>query len=468
MGGGDGFDELLGARVRRVDMPATDQLAVTLGWPGRKEVLVASVSPERRGVALAPERPKGDPATSFVRKLRKEIVGAKVESVRARPGAFELGLRRREGSRRLVVELDGRGNVVLVDGRDRVVVASSASALAARGLGPKRPYTPPDGASHEPPRSVDALRRERAALAGGREADEVERGRRALDRALRRGLKRLERKSAAIGADAARAREAPRLRSNANALLARLHAIDPGAREATVTDWSADPPREHRIRIDPQLGPRGQAEAWFHLARRLERGREMAARRLEQTAAEGRSVEALRGRLAQIEDADALARLADEARRLGVRGALAAVRAEPGGTRREPRGRRPYRRFVGHGDREILVGRGAADNDALTLRVARPRDHWLHARGRTGAHVVVPLDKREDCPAELLIDAAHLAAHFSDARGERTVDVIHTPRRYVRKQKGLPPGAVRVDREKVLALRVEPDRLARLLSSEDR
>jgi len=45
------------------------------------------------------------------------------------------------------------------------------------------------------------------------------------------------------------------------------------------------------------------------------------------------------------------------------------------------------------------------------------------------------------------------------------VDVSYVARRHVRKPKGSAPGAVRVEREKVLGLRVDPDRLARLLKT---
>jgi predicted ribosome quality control (RQC) complex YloA/Tae2 family protein len=81
--------------------------------------------------------------------------------------------------------------------------------------------------------------------------------------------------------------------------------------------------------------------------------------------------------------------------------------------------------------------------------------------------VIVPLEKSRVCPSDLLVDAAHLAAHFSGARGEGVVEVQHVPRRHLRKPRGSAPGLVVVDREKVTVLRVEPDRLARLLAAED-
>jgi predicted ribosome quality control (RQC) complex YloA/Tae2 family protein len=92
----------------------------------------------------------------------------------------------------------------------------------------------------------------------------------------------------------------------------------------------------------------------------------------------------------------------------------------------------------------------------------------LHARGVTGAHVVVRLTKGKSCSPDTLVDAATLAAHFSDFRGEPTVDVLYTPRRFVHKRKGSPVGSVTLGSEKVIAVRVEPARLQRLLENEKR
>ncbi len=38
---------------------------------------------------------------------------------------------------------------------------------------------------------------------------------------------------------------------------------------------------------------------------------------------------------------------------------------------------------------EILVGKSAAGNDHLTMKIARPDDLWLHAEGMPGSHVLV-------------------------------------------------------------------------------
>ena len=80
--------------------------------------------------------------------------------------------------------------------------------------------------------------------------------------------------------------------------------------------------------------------------------------------------------------------------------------------------------------------------------------------------MVVRLAKGTSCPPDTLVDAATLAAHFSDVRGEPVVDVLYTPRRYVRKRKGSAVGSVTLEREKVIAVRVEQERLGRLLAAE--
>ncbi len=127
----------------------------------------------------------------------------------------------------------------------------------------------------------------------------------------------------------------------------------------------------------------------------------------------------------------------------------------------------PFRTFHARTGARLLVGRGAVQNDLVTFQVARPHDLWLHAKGYAGAHVIVPLAKNQSCPGDVLADAAHLAAHFSDARDEAVVDVQYVARRHLRKPRGSAPGLVVVEREKVIAVRIEAAVLRALLESEE-
>ena len=123
------------------------------------------------------------------------------------------------------------------------------------------------------------------------------------------------------------------------------------------------------------------------------------------------------------------------------------------------------RRFVSSDGLELLVGKGAKENDRLTLAVARGHDLWLHARGRRGAHVVLRLSKDQAPTQEALLDAAHLAAHYSEARGDDKVDVLYTAARHVKKIKGAPVGQVSVAKERTFHLRFDQSRLTRLFEN---
>jgi predicted ribosome quality control (RQC) complex YloA/Tae2 family protein len=65
----------------------------------------------------------------------------------------------------------------------------------------------------------------------------------------------------------------------------------------------------------------------------------------------------------------------------------------------------------------VLVGRNAAQNDALT-RSAGAGDVWMHADG-PGAHVVLKASAGAVDPRDIKF-AADLAVYWSKARGTRT------------------------------------------------
>jgi predicted ribosome quality control (RQC) complex YloA/Tae2 family protein len=102
------------------------------------------------------------------------------------------------------------------------------------------------------------------------------------------------------------------------------------------------------------------------------------------------------------------------------------------------------------GPYEVWIGKNAKSNDAL-VRDAHKEDIWLHARGVSGSHVVIRMNKNEHIPDAVYLEkAAAAAAWKSKARGAEWVPVIWTKRKYVRKPKGAAPGAVVAEKEKVL------------------
>ena len=304
--------------------------------------------------------------------------------------------------------------------------------------------------------------------------DSVEIHRTELLRMLDKARVRVERRRAAVREDLSKIAQADTLAAQAQWLVSEAARAPRGATKLVVTDWSSGEAVPMEVPLDPSKSAREQVDAMFKRAKRLKLGGTIAEERLAQAETQGRAIEvaaeSVRGAtsLAQMDAAAREAKKRAPRDVMLVNGAPGAgaggapVKAPKGGGRRVP-----FRAFIARSGRKVLVGKGAADNDALTLKIAKPHDLWLHAKDRTGAHVIVQLGKGQTCAAEDLVDAAHLAAHFSDARDEKAVDVQYTPRRYLRKPKGSAPGAVVVDREKVLPLRFDAALLRALLEREE-
>lgn len=100
------------------------------------------------------------------------------------------------------------------------------------------------------------------------------------------------------------------------------------------------------------------------------------------------------------------------------------------------------RRFRSTDGLEILVGKASKDNDALTFKVAKSLDTWLHAADYPGSHVIIRNPSRAEIPQKTLLEAAQLAAFYSHARQHPKAAVHYTLRKFVNKPKGATAGLV--------------------------
>jgi predicted ribosome quality control (RQC) complex YloA/Tae2 family protein len=476
---------LAGSRVEAVRVHGERALTLELfGRAGPARLLLSAEPDVTRLHAARARPPRAGPASGFQQLLRGALEGARLAAIEVVPGDRVVALRfeTAAGEERLVAELTGRhGNVFLV-GPDGLIRASAARNLSQRRpLVPGKPWMAPAPRPSAGERPAGASAAEAGALrfvpvAGERfplsaaieetyaaleEERHLAEGRRRLREPVRAAAARATRALAKLAEEAARVPAAEADRRTADLLKANLRLVRRGMAEVVVTEWTEEGPREVTIALDPALPARENLERAYRRYRRIAD----SAARVAARAAEVRAREAaLRALLARIESAAAgdLERLEKEARRLA-----AGPRRAPAAGRRREEPAVPYRTFRSLAGIAVLVGRGATQNDALTLRVARGNDLWLHARGIAGAHVVVRLDRGKVPDQETLLDAAHLAAHFSDARGAPQVEVAWTRAKHVKKPKGVAPGAVTYSQERVMLLRIEAGRIERLLSEEE-
>jgi predicted ribosome quality control (RQC) complex YloA/Tae2 family protein len=111
------------------------------------------------------------------------------------------------------------------------------------------------------------------------------------------------------------------------------------------------------------------------------------------------------------------------------------------------------RRYLSSDGYEVIVGRTARDNDQLTFRIARPNDLWLHAGDYPGSHVIVRNSSRSQIPHRTVIEAAQLAAKFSQASKDSKVAIHYTRRKFLSKPKGSAPGLVRLSSFKTITVK---------------
>ena len=117
----------------------------------------------------------------------------------------------------------------------------------------------------------------------------------------------------------------------------------------------------------------------------------------------------------------------------------------------------PYRE-VDYNGYKIWIGRNAESNDTLTLKFGYKEDLWLHAKDVAGSHVLLKHQAGKKFPKDVIEHAASLAAYFSKRKNESLCPVVVTPKKFVRKRKGDPPGVVVVEREEVVMVTPKGDR----------
>jgi predicted ribosome quality control (RQC) complex YloA/Tae2 family protein len=401
----------------------------------------------------------------FVMLLRKTLVGRRVRRVEAVNGdrVIRLLFHPDSDGTSLTCELTSRhANAFLVNADGTIAGSFFPNRSSLRRLIPGEPYISPFPHPVVETKSrfenLHSLEDDIEAFYRNKEAEV------ALDelrvfvlRKITSAQKKAEKLLFALHSDLERARQGETYAAFGHLLKTALSKVTKGQTEFRGQDFEGC---EIIVPLDPAQGPVDNMNRLFDKAKRLTRAVPPIEARIETTA---RTIQDLtiKEAVARAADAETLHSL-DVSFRMGT--AVGDISHKSG--RRIPAERMPFREFIIYSGRPARVGRSARDNDELTLRHAKPDDLWLHVRNATGSHVVVPMGRKEDPHPNLLIDAAHLAVHFSSLKGQKDVEVLYTRRRYVQKQKGSAPGAVRLIKEKSIALRVEEERLKHILLKE--
>ena len=406
--------------------------------------------------------------------LQRELQGATLRAIECFDGERRCALAfdTADGERQLIIELfSARGLWLLCDEHGVSKTMSRAVTTAVRTLRRGDTYTPPpptpvtqrpspaSTASRFHPPVLAAIDSHYTALDLEQEQDKAHE---VVHLAVERARKQARNKAAGMRRQLENAGRSQEMRDTADLMLAYAHSVPRGAESMEVP--SLDGTSQITIPLNPQKPVTAQANQLYDKARRLDDGREITEQRL---ATAERDLTALDAMAAALEHASET-ELEQVRAQLRSRGLLPKEKAA---NQSKPRTKQlsedvPFRRFTSLEGYPIFVGRNNNQNDELTMRFANGNDLWLHVGGgRPGSHVVVRLPKQKTASLETLLDAATLAVYYSKARGEPRIDVVYTPRKNVRKPKGLPPGAVVPSQTKTVTVLTDPQRLNRLLQS---
>lgn len=465
---------LVGAQIQRVWQSGPETLVVAAYGPAGlvHPLLCCTPAVARLGETLG-KPPGSEGPLALAQWLRSVALGQSITALSALPGERIVRLSFPGGT--IVAELFGRGANLYGLDADGLIRVAARTVEGHRGLWAGGPWTPPaprpgapTGDTRAAVRFGDARAVELAAVAiEAAAADEAALAERA--RWFRLAHRKLDRLEAALARDAAGLEDFERHRLHAELLSAQMAGLrlPRGATHAVVVNWyEADAPALE-IPLDPTLDARRNVERLFVRYRKGRDGLETVRARAAETQRRRAALVALETDAAGCSEEVLAAGL----RRLGLAppGPSPGGGAAKAGPRRGPPERLPYRPFTSKAGERILVGRGGADNHALTFRVARGNDLWLHVRDAPGAHVVVPLPGRGRTPhPETLLDAAALALHHSDLRGEAIGDVTLTERKHVRAVPGGPPGRVTVAAARTLTVTDPATRIERLYAVVER
>ncbi|HEX7956392.1 MAG TPA: NFACT family protein, partial [Pyrinomonadaceae bacterium] len=423
------------------------------------------------------------PPSPFALVLRKALGGAVLRALTKDEGErvvrFEFDASDATGEEHaatLVAQLTGRSsNLFLLDERGRVV----STLRPARGEGqaegdvygpPTKPAAP---APHEAGAGLDTVGAgcAKEARKESRKASDFARGDSpSLSEALDRHHRRLEAERAfdsRAASAAARLRQEisgrRKLRDNllrdlaahgdadehrrvGELLLANVGTAVRVGESVRVTDFYAEDTPTVELRVDENRSLQEEAARRFARYSKAKRAAREISERLEKVGPELAALEERRAALERIIAAR------DEAALAAFVGAEPAAKAGAGRAQSPPRAKgskqsadkgRTLRRYRSSDGYEVVVGRGARENDELTFRVARSYDTWMHAADYPGSHVVVRARSRDEAvPHRTLVEAARLAAHFSRAGKDAKVAVNYTQRKFVSKPRGAAPGLV--------------------------
>jgi predicted ribosome quality control (RQC) complex YloA/Tae2 family protein len=262
---------------------------------------------------------------------------------------------------------------------------------------------------------------------------------------LRGEIKRTRRLIENLNHDLNRADDIDAQRGRADLIGIHLHTIPKGAKSVLLAD-PMNPGREIQVSLNPKLSAVENMNQAYKKCTRLERMGDRVLKNLEKAEQ----------RLNKLHAAELVL---DEMPETALPEIEALLPRKQKHKRRVSPTSPHWDVWTGPAGQRIFVGRTDKGNRLLVSQKGKGDDIWMHVRGRPGPHVVIPIQKGKSPTLELLLIGAQIAILGIRSSAGNSHEVQYTRIRYVRLVSGDKHGRATVQREKVLQLRKDPDKL---------
>lgn len=246
------------------------------------------------------------------------------------------------------------------------------------------------------------------------------------------GAARLRRKIAAQEQELAESKNRDKWRVYGELITANLYRMERGMSRLTAQNYYDPDCADVDIPLDVRLSPQENAAKYFKKYTKAKTAEKYITAQLEKARVELTYLESVLQELTLAESEQDFNDIRAELTDGGY------LRAKG---RKQPQRPSKPREFRSTAGLRILVGRNNRQNDRLTAKDAEKWDIWLHTQWIHGSHVILCTGGAQP-DEQSLLEAASLAAYFSQAQDSTKVPVDFTPVKYVKKPAGSPPGFV--------------------------
>ena len=257
-----------------------------------------------------------------------------------------------------------------------------------------------------------------------------------LHKTVQSALDKVLLKKKKLSEDLLNAENSDKYRLYGELLTANIHLIKSGAKEVTLTNYYDNQPIT--IPLDEKLAPSKNAQKYFKKYSKARTAIHEKQAQLEDNEQDILYLESVLHNVNSAGTEDELDLIREELQQTGY------VRFHKKQGVRKKSKPTPIHYTLSDGT-DVYVGRNNNENDWLTMKFASKTDVWMHTKDIPGSHLIIKMENGrtvDDLSAELIYEAAAIAAYHSKASDSENVPVDYVPVRYVKKPNGAKPGMV--------------------------